>query len=286
MANDSRERWHFRAERVEPTRPRAVARPGRRALLGGALGALGAIMLTACGGGGGGASGSDSIGLGSASSAGGGSAVGGTTSSSNAALAGLGISASALVPAFGATTTAYAMDVANAVSSVTLVPTVADGAASVRVNGIAVASGATSAAVDLAVGANTVSVVVTAGNGTTTQTYSVVVTRAATASPGAAAPDAVTLAGLDISAGTLAPAFASATSAYAIVVPGAVGAISIKPAAGNPAATVFVNGVAVASGTASQAISLGAGVTTISVLVAVQGSESRLTYTLSVTRSA
>ena len=135
---------------IEVFKWRMPAVPRRQAL--GA--AFSAVTLAACGG-------------------------GGSSLSSNAALAGLSLSVAGLQPAFDSATTSYTLAVANSVSSLTATPTTADGAASVRVNGASVASGATSAAVALAVGSNTLSIVVTAADGSSTRTYSVLVTRAA-----------------------------------------------------------------------------------------------------------
>lgn len=87
-------------------------------------------------------------------------------------LQGLTASAGALSPAFAAGTLAYTVNTSSATTTVT--PTVAAGSnATVRVNGVAVASGTPGAAISLPAGATTtVNVVVTAENGTT-RTYSI-----------------------------------------------------------------------------------------------------------------
>jgi hypothetical protein len=64
------------------------------------------------------------------------------------------------------------------VSSITVTPTLADATATVKVNGTAVGSGTASAGIPLNVGANIITVSVTAQDGTT-QTYTISVTRAA-----------------------------------------------------------------------------------------------------------
>jgi hypothetical protein len=97
--------------------------------------------------------------------------------SANANLAGLTLSGGALNPAFAAATTSYTASVANAVSSLTATPTVADATATVKVNGSAVASGSASGGITLNVGDNTITVLVTAQDGTATKTYTVTVTR-------------------------------------------------------------------------------------------------------------
>ena len=99
--------------------------------------------------------------------------------SNNASLSALAVSSGTLSPAFASATLAYTDAVANAVTSITATPTVADAAATIKVNGTPVASGSASVAIALAVGANTVTITVTAQDGTTTQTYTVNVTRAA-----------------------------------------------------------------------------------------------------------
>ena len=84
----------------------------------------------------------------------------------------------ALTPAFDPATKSYTATVANSVTSVTVTATVAEPSATVTVNGVAVASGSTSGAIDLEVGGNVITVLVTAGDGATTSTYTVTATRA------------------------------------------------------------------------------------------------------------
>ncbi|MFC6997177.1 cadherin-like beta sandwich domain-containing protein [Rufibacter roseus] len=105
-------------------------------------------------------------------------AVNRAAASTNAALSGLALSAGTLTPAFDAATMNYTASVANSVTSMTVTPTVADETATVTVNGTAVASGSASGNIDLAVGENTITTVVTAQDGTTVNTYTVVVNRA------------------------------------------------------------------------------------------------------------
>ncbi len=78
----------------------------------------------------------------------------------------------------GGSTTTYATSVSNGVASVTVTPTAEDLNASVTVNGITVISGTASGSIALAVGTNIINTVVTAQYGVTTETYSIVVTRA------------------------------------------------------------------------------------------------------------
>ncbi len=81
----------------------------------------------------------------------------------------------ALTPVAG--TNNYTASVTNAISTFTVTPT-CDPTATIKVNGTAVVSGTASAAMPLSAGTNTVTIVVTAQDGTTTHTYSITVTRA------------------------------------------------------------------------------------------------------------
>jgi ELWxxDGT repeat protein len=98
--------------------------------------------------------------------------------SSNANLASLTLSSGTLAPIFAAGTTSYTASVDNAVSSVTVTPTLSDVNASLAVNNVTLASGNTSAAIPLNVGNNTVTIAVTAQDGITVNTYTINVNRA------------------------------------------------------------------------------------------------------------
>jgi hypothetical protein len=104
--------------------------------------------------------------------------------SSDATLSNLAISSGTLTPAFASGTTGYTDSVGNAVSSVTVTPTVNQANATVTVNGTLVISGAPSGSITLAVGPNTINVAVTAQDTTTVKMYSIVVTRPALPSEG------------------------------------------------------------------------------------------------------
>ena len=100
----------------------------------------------------------------------------------DASLSALTISPGALRPAFDPATTAYDVAVADSVATVTITPTANESAATITVNGNTVDSGAASDAITLTSGtAVPVTVVVTAGDGSTVRTYTVMVTRGAPA---------------------------------------------------------------------------------------------------------
>ena len=200
--------------------------------------------------------------------------------SNNANLSAMAISSGTLTPAFAANTLGYSDNVANAVTSLTVTPTAADANATIKVNGNTVASGAASGAIALAIGANNVSVVVTAQDGTTTQSYTITVNRAGALSNNA------NLAALTISSGTLTPAFAANTLAYTDAVANGIASLSVTPTTADANATVTVNGSMVASGTASGAVALAVGMNTITVVVTAQDGTTTQSYTIVVTRAA
>ena len=201
--------------------------------------------------------------------------------STNANLSNLVLSAGTLSPAFASATISYTASVANSVASITVTPTEADTTATTTVNGIAVNSGTASGAIALAVGNNTIDTVVTAQDGTTTKTYTVVVNRATSSLSTNA-----NLSSLVLSAGTLSPAFASATISYTASVANSVTSITVTPTEADTTATTTVNGTAVNSGTPSGAIALVVGNNTITTVVTAQDTTTTKTYTVVVNRAA
>jgi alpha-tubulin suppressor-like RCC1 family protein len=102
-----------------------------------------------------------------------------TTPSSDADLSSLTLSAIALNPAFASGTVNYRSFVSNTTTSLTVVPTVVQGNAAVKVNNIAVSSGTTSTPISLGYGDNPITITVTAQDNITSKSYLVVVNRAA-----------------------------------------------------------------------------------------------------------
>jgi len=196
--------------------------------------------------------------------------------SNNANLSGLSLGSGTLAPTFSSITTEYTATVSNTTTTMTIRPTLADTTASVRVNGIVVTSGSYSGAINLAVGPNVISTVVTAQDATTTKTYNVTVTRLSANAD---------LSALATSAGSISPTFDSATTSYTLTVPYGVTGLQTTPTVADNTATVKVNGTIVTSGSPSGTISLSVGSNTITVLVTAQNAASK-TYTLAVTRQA
>jgi len=186
------------------------------------------------------------------------------------------MSAGSFTPSFNANTTEYVASVSNTTLTTTIRPTLADTTASVRVNGILVNSGTHSGTINLAVGPNVITVEVTAQDATTVKTYNVTVTRLSANAD---------LASLVLSAGTLAPSFAAATTSYTSNVAYSVTNLTLTPAVADSTATVRVNGAIVASGSASSPITLNVGTNIFTILVTAQNAATK-TYTLVVTRQA
>ncbi len=201
--------------------------------------------------------------------------------SPDADLTNLALSAGTLTPSFATATTSYTATVANGVTSVTVTPTASDANATITVNGTTVASGAASGAIALSVGANTITTVVTAEDGTTTKTYTVTVTREAPS----ASSDA-DLTSLVLNTASLTPSFAAATLSYTATVPYATTSQTVTPTASDANATITVNGTTVASGATSGAIALSVGANTITTVVTAEDGTTTKTYTVTLTRAA
>ena len=118
---------------------------------------LSTLLITSCGGGSG----------------------GGTTPSNDASLLSIEISNVSLDQVFQSNQTSYTASVNFLIKSVTVTATSTDANASILVDGVAVDSGDASQLISLDEGINTFDVVVTAQDSTTTQTYSIAITRAA-----------------------------------------------------------------------------------------------------------
>ena len=200
-----------------------------------------------------------------------------TAPDSQASLLGLSISAGTLSPLFSGVTTTYTVDVANGVASLTVTPTSASANATLKVNGVAVASGASSAALPLAFGDTAITILVTAQNGAV-KTYSLIVTRHVALSTNA------TLASLIATDGVLSPVFSSSTLTYTDSVSYDVDSIAVTPTAA-AGATITVNGAPLASGILSELYGLTVGDTFITIKVTAADLVTVQTYTVTVTRS-
>ena len=176
---------------------------------------------------------------------------------------------------FDPATTEYTASVASDVTETTVTAAVNDGGATyvVQLNGVDDADGT----VELAVGDNTVSVVVTAEDGQAARTYAVTVTRAAPPSTDARL-DSLALS--DVNFG----AFDPATTGYAAAVGNDVEQTTVTARTNDGRAThmVQLDGVPDADGT----VPLAVGENIVSVAVTAEDGETTMTYTVAVTRAA
>ena len=198
-----------------------------------------------------------------------------------------------LDPAFVSGTYTYAASAGNAVTSVTLTATASHSGGSVTgvtLGGIAIADTIFTDGIEvpsLAVGANVIVVTVTAEDTTTTQDYTVTVTRAA-------ATDA-TLSTLSVNDGTnnltLDPAFASGTYTYEADVANAVTSVTVTATPNHAKGAVTglsLNGITIADADFTDGTTvpgLVEGANEINVEVAAENTAHTQTYTVTVTRA-
>lgn len=195
-------------------------------------------------------------------------------------LSNLAVNVGTLSPAFNAYPTSYSYsDAAGSAAAIKVTPATNEAGLTITVNGAAVASGTASGPITLSPGANTITVVVTAHDGVTKQTYTVTV--------GQGSNDAY-LASLSLNGGSvgLSPSFAFKTLNYTASVPNSTSTVTVKPSLLDATAMVTVNGTAVANKTASSPIALAVGWNTINIVGTAPDGVTRQTYTVSVNRAS
>ena len=199
--------------------------------------------------------------------------------SSDAALSALTLS-DVSFGTFAAAATSYTAGVGNDVSQTTVTPTVNDSGASyvIKLNGETDADGT----VSLAVGANVITVEVTAEDGDTTRTYTFTVTRAEPETPVQESSDA-TLSALTLS-GVGFGTFDSTTISYTATVANRVSQTTVTPTVSDSGASYVIKlgGMTDVDGT----VSLAVGANVIAVEVTAEDGETTRTYTVTVTRVA
>ena len=176
---------------------------------------------------------------------------------------------------FDSTTTSYTARVANSVTETTVTPTVSHSGATyvIKLGGVTDADGV----VPLDVGANVITIEVTAEDGNTAQTYTVTVTRAAPPSTDATL-SVLTLSGVDF--GT----FAAGTTSYTAEVANSVSQTTVSPTTNHSRASYVIklDGASDADGV----VTLGVGSNVITVEVTAQDGQATRNYTVTVTRAA
>ena len=189
----------------------------------------------------------------------------------DASLSMLQISGDGLDPAFSSSVTVYTTSVAVGTPSVDVNASTSDDNASVTING-GVATN-----VPLTVGKNTIVILVTAEDGTTTRSYTVVVARGS---------DNAHLSGLELPGATWDSPFDASQFNYALTVGWSAERVRIIPTADDADATIRVNEIAVVSGAASDPIELVEGSNIITVDVTSSDGSTSRAYTVAVTRKS
>ena len=201
--------------------------------------------------------------------------------SNNAALSNLVVSAGTLTPSFVSTTLSYSDAVSNATASINVTPTTADANATrhrERQRSHGRRRGADYAASS---GSNPITIVVTAQDGTTTQTYTINVDRASPAQSNNAA-----LSSLVVSGGHADPVVRRRHVELRRRGIERDTSITITPTTADANATIKVDSNAtVASGSASSPIALAVGSNPVNVTVTAQNGTTTQTYTINVTRA-
>ncbi|WP_240480001.1 cadherin-like beta sandwich domain-containing protein [Paenibacillus fonticola] len=193
--------------------------------------------------------------------------------SANADLNSLTLSEGTLGPVFDKDVLSYTASVSHPVSGLEVTASVAEAEATVQINDTEASSGVAQT-VPLNVGLNTITIVVTAQDGTT-KTYTITVERAPSAN--------ADLNSLELSEGTLDPAFDKDVLSYTALVGHLVSGLDVTANTVDTGATVRINDTLVSSGTA-QSVPLSVGPNTITVAVTAQDGTTK-TYTVTVTRA-
>ena len=97
-------------------------------------------------------------------------------------------------------------------------------------------------------------------------------------------PGSPTLTGLQLSSGSLDPAFSPTTTQYTVNVADTVTSVTVTATVASANASISVNGLNVSSGNASGAMNLNAGSNTIAIIV--ENSAGSTTYTITVIRAS
>ena len=206
--------------------------------------------------------------------------------SDDATLSALSISDATLSPTFDSVTTDYESAVANATSQVTVTAAGTDDGAAAAIAPSDADANTDGHQVDLAEGPNTITVTVTAANGTDVLAYTVEVFRDAAA-------DNATLTALSLEGIELSPAFAAGTHSYAATVDNSVAQVTLNLATAHTSATVQVVPADSDPNTAGYQIPLTApdaggtpAVTAVAIIVTAADTTTRQTYVVDVTRNA
>lgn len=201
-----------------------------------------------------------------------------SSKSSNNRLSSLTVSQGTFATGFNEWITEYNVTVPSSVSSVTLSPATQDGKATVKIQGLDVASGSTSQSIELINGSTQqVLVEVTAEDGSK-QIYQLNIYRSLSS--------VAVLSDLKISQGALVSEFDGNVSGYSVDLSNDISSVYVTPIAKDAASVITINGTVVPSGTASEMFHIPSGsFVTITIEVKAQNNVVN-TYTVQVNRAA
>ena len=203
--------------------------------------------------------------------------------SSTATLSGLTLSSGTLSPTFASSTFAYTALVLFAVSGLTVTPTRSQSGATIQVklgsgSFASVTSGSASASLAMAEGLNTVTILVTAQDGVTTETYTIGITKGPISTNN-------NLSSLTFSAGRLLQVFSPSVLSYNLSVPNSVSSLTFTATAQDTTADIKVGSTSITSGTASGSYSVIVGVSFLNIVVTAQDGVTTKTYAITFTRA-
>ena len=200
-----------------------------------------------------------------------------TVDSNDATLSALTVDGTS-VTNFAAATTAYTHNVENSVARVTVAASATDSNAIVEYLPADADSGTSGHQVDLVEGDNTVTVTVTAEDGTT-KTYTLTIKRAEPAASSDADLSALTIDGTSVTN------FAAGTIDYTHNVENSVAQVTVAATKSHSSAGVEYSPADADTGTAGHQVDLTAGVTTVTVTVTAEDGTTTTTYTVTVNRA-
>ncbi|RYE21753.1 MAG: hypothetical protein EOP51_14850, partial [Sphingobacteriales bacterium] len=171
----------------------------------------------------------------------------------------------------------YTATVSSTTRAIKVTATTQDPGATVKINDVVVVSGVASAPIPLIVGTNTITTAVTAADGVTTKTYSIVITRKASSN---ALLSSLVLDPNIYKVGVSGLNYRD----YTASVSNKISSIKITATTQDPEAMVKINTLVVSSGVASDAIPLEVGVNTINTEVTASDGTIKV-YSVVITRA-
>lgn len=179
--------------------------------------------------------------------------------SNNISLTNLALTEGILSPVFDAKIFDYSSTVPYHVDKISLIPTVQDSQATIKVNNEEVRSGSPSKPIPLQVGTNSIVVRVLAADGTTSNSTQVTITRKGNSD--------ANLSDLRPSVGGLSPTFRPEQYEYSVSVPNHISTIHFTPVSSDKNALVTVNGNLVLYGESSNLLTLTEGENLVSIVI-------------------